>query len=80
MIKKTCFYQSSKGNTNSSSYIITICSVLLAIGFLGSIPLLIDLKMNGHSANLTSTSSLIETSENLVLIHSLSFCVDFLFL
>ncbi|MDG1841793.1 MAG: CPBP family intramembrane metalloprotease [Crocinitomicaceae bacterium] len=82
MIKTSFFHQSIKGNTNSSSYIITICCVLLAIGFLGSIPLLIDLKMHGHSADLNSTSSLIETlGKSRFLIHILfPFVLTFFFL
>ena len=82
MIKTSFFYQSTKGNTNSTSYIITICSVLLAIGFLGSIPLLIDLKIHGYSASLNSTSTLIETlGKTRFLIHILfPFVLTFFFL
>jgi membrane protease YdiL (CAAX protease family) len=39
--------QSNSGRNDVSSYVLTICLVLLSYGFLGSLPLLIDLKLAG---------------------------------
>ena len=39
--------QSNSGRNDVSSYVLTFCLVLLSYGFLGSLPLLIDLKLAG---------------------------------
>ena len=39
--------QSDSGRNDVSSYVLTICLILLAYGFLGSLPLLIDLRLSG---------------------------------
>jgi membrane protease YdiL (CAAX protease family) len=39
--------QSDSGRNDVSSYVLTVCLILLAYGFLGSLPLLIDLRLSG---------------------------------
>lgn len=39
--------QSNSGRNHVSSYVLTICLILLGYGFLGSLPLLIDLRLSG---------------------------------
>jgi membrane protease YdiL (CAAX protease family) len=43
--------QSDSGRNDGSSYILTVCLILLAYGFLGSLPLLIDLRLSGSDLN-----------------------------
>ena len=45
------FSQSDSGRTDLSSYILTVCLILLGYGFLGSLPLLIDLRLSGSDLN-----------------------------
>ncbi len=83
MIKSGFFYESLKGNQNATSYILTICSILIAYGFLGSIPLVLDLKFHGYSiSNIGSTHEIISVlGKSRFLIHILfPFVLCFLFL
>ncbi len=41
--------KTSQGRNDFASYALTICLVILSYGFLGSLPLLIDLKLSGTS-------------------------------
>lgn len=45
------FSQSDLGRTDVSSYVLTVCLILLGYGFLGSLPLLIDLRLSGSDLN-----------------------------
>jgi membrane protease YdiL (CAAX protease family) len=45
------FSQSDSGRTDVSSYVLTVCLILLGYGFLGSLPLLIDLRLSGSDLN-----------------------------
>lgn len=42
---------SESGRNDFSSYTLTICLILIAYGFLGSLPLLIDLRLSGSDLN-----------------------------
>jgi membrane protease YdiL (CAAX protease family) len=42
---------SESGRNDFSSYTLTICFILIAYGFLGSLPLLIDLRLSGSDLN-----------------------------
>lgn len=48
----------SKGTNLLSTYILTLCLVILAYAILGQIPLLVDLKMHGGLADLENEGSL----------------------
>jgi membrane protease YdiL (CAAX protease family) len=48
--------QSNTGRNNLSSYVLTTCLILLGYGFLGSLPLLIDLRLSG--SNLSELMSI----------------------
>ena len=65
--------QSSSGRNDISSYVLSVCLILLSYGFLGSLPLLIDLKLAG--INLQEIRSLQEMArilgKNRLLIHLL---------
>jgi membrane protease YdiL (CAAX protease family) len=45
------FSQSDLGRTDVSCYVLTVCLILLGYGFLGSLPLLIDLRLSGSDLN-----------------------------
>jgi hypothetical protein len=42
---------SESGRNDFSSHTLTICLILIAYGFLGSLPLLIDLRLSGSDLN-----------------------------
>lgn len=55
------FYNSLKGNNTTTAYILTICGILISYGFLGSVPLLLDLKFHGYSfSQFTSMDDMIK--------------------
>ncbi|MBM3452903.1 MAG: CPBP family intramembrane metalloprotease [Bacteroidetes bacterium] len=65
--------QSTSGKNDFSSYILTICLILVAYGLLGSLPLLIDLRLSG--SDLSEGMSIEQISrvlgKNRLLIHLL---------
>lgn len=55
------FNNSLKGSNTTTAYILTICCILISYGFLGSVPLLLDLKLHGYSfSQFTSMDDMIK--------------------
>ena len=55
------FYNALRGTNSTTSYILTICCILISYGFLGSVPLLLDLKFHGYSfSQFTSMNDMIK--------------------